>query len=440
MKFTAFWFRRDLRLEDNAGLYHALKSGLPVLCFFIFDKNILDLLSNKNDARVQFIFNSIFELHRELKTYGSSLIVGYDTPENCWKQWIREFNLDALYCNRDYESYPIERDKSIASLLSDYKIQFHSFKDHVIFEKKEVCKTDGSPYTVFTPYKNYCINKLLKEEEDIQNSYYLKSYPSIQYVNNLAKIDIPFKITLKEIGFRSSSIQIPAKKVSRELIKNYHLSRDTPSVPGTSKLGIHFRFGTISIREKARLSSNLNLIYLNELLWRDFYSTILQSFPYIEKNSFKPKYDQIEWINNEIQFRKWCEGKTGFPIVDAGMRELNETGFMHNRVRMITASFLVKNLLIDWRWGEAYFAEKLLDYDLASNNGGWQWVAGCGTDSAPYFRIFNPIAQQKKFDPNFLYIKKWIPEFDSDSYPQPIIDLKLSRDKCLYTFQKALQA
>lgn len=438
MKINAFWFRRDLRIEDNCGLFHALQSENPVLCFFIFDQNILDKLSNRNDPRVQFIFQQIESLHDELMKYGSSLIVTYDSPEAAWKKWIAEYDISEIYCNRDYESYALKRDLQIKDLCIQNKINWKSFKDHVLFELEEVLKSDGKPYSIFTPYKNFCLKKLQADQSDIQKSIYLQSYPSEKYTFNFLKIRKAIPLSLKSIGFEKSNFDIPSQQSSLKIIKDYHITRDIPSIQGTSRLGIHFRFGTISIREKARKSIHVNLTYFSELLWRDFYSMILQAYPDVEFNSFRPLYNNMEWRNNEKEFNKWCNGETGFPIVDAGMRELNATGYMHNRVRMIVASFLVKNLLIDWRWGEAYFAEKLLDFDLASNNGGWQWAAGCGTDAAPYYRIFNPIAQQEKFDPKFVYVKKWIPEFGTDKYTKPMIDLKDTRDRYLILLKQKL--
>ncbi|NOT38654.1 MAG: deoxyribodipyrimidine photo-lyase [Saprospiraceae bacterium] len=439
MQVAAFWFRRDLRLNDNAGLYHALKSAYPVLCFFIFDKIILDKLSNKSDSRVNFIFDQINLLQKELQALGSSLIVGYGDPHDIWKDWLNKYSIREIYYNRDYESYALQRDLFINNLARSKNIQLYSFKDHVLFEKNELCKSDNSVYKVFTPFKNSCIKKLTEGNTSIQESSFLKPFPNEKYYSNFAKINKVIPLTLESIGFLKSNQYIPSTEVSKSIIKNYHNTRDYPYLNGTSKLGIHFRFGTISIREKARNAFGLNTVYVNELLWRDFYSIILQAFPYVEKNAFKPNYDYIEWINDETQFAAWCNGATGFPIVDAGMRELNSTGYMHNRVRMIVASFLVKNLLIDWRWGEAYFAEKLLDFDLASNNGGWQWASGSGTDAAPYFRIFNPQSQQEKFDPEFKYIKKWVPEYGTDQYPKPIIDYKSTRERCLKAYSKALQ-
>ena len=440
MKYTIFWFRRDLRLEDNAGLYYALKSGLPVRSIFIFDKHILDRLSNPKDARVTFIHSRINELKIELKKLGSDLDVRFGSPEDIWKTLASDPSLEKVYTNRDYEQYALKRDDKVKQLLNKSKIEFNTYKDHVIFEKGEILKDDGDPYVVFTPYKRKWLAKLdLKHDwENIEESFYLKSYPSEENTSNFLKYTSSTQIDLNDLGFEKSDISIPGTLVARSIIKNYDQNRDYPAIEGTSKLGIHFRFGSISIREKARNARKLNATYLSELIWRDFYSMILQHFPHVEERSFRKKYDAIEWRNNEKEFESWCKGETGYAIVDAGMRELNATGFMHNRVRMIVASFLTKHLLIDWRWGERYFAEKLLDYDLASNSGGWQWAAGCGTDAAPYFRIFNPYTQADKFDKERRYIKKWVPEEGSSNYITPIVDHKIARARCLSTYKLAL--
>ena len=433
-----FWFRRDLRLFDNAGLYHALKKGKNVQPIFIFDRSILDKLEDKSDKRVEFIHNQLKFLKEQLNELGSDLWVFHGTPESVYKKIIKDHSIQTVWTNRDYESYALTRDGKIKDLLEKKNIGFQSFKDQVIFEKGEVLKKDGLPYTVFTPYKRKWLEKLDSRVMG-KNSYYLSSYPSADYNNNYNKTSSSPLLSLTDIGFKESAIRTPGTEVNQQLIRNYDRDRDYPAIAGTSRLGMHFRFGTISIREKARKARKLNDIYLSELVWRDFYSQILANFPHVEKNAFRKKYEQIEWRNNESEFLAWCEGQTGYPLVDAGMRELNQTGHMHNRVRMVAASFLTKHLLIDWRWGEAYFAKKLLDFDLASNNGGWQWAAGCGTDAAPYFRIFNPTSQMEKFDKEKKYIKKWIPEWGTDGYPQPIVEHKMARERCLATYKKALK-
>ena len=439
MRINIFWFRRDLRLNDNAGLYHSLKNGIPVLPIFIFDIQILSELPDKTDARVSFIHSSISDLKNELIAVGSDLDVRYGNPVEIWEDLIGEHQINEVYANHDYDSYSINRDNEIKNILKKNNIPFNTFKDHVIFEKEEVVKKDGNPYTVFTPYKKKWLEKIALSKKREEGSFYLQSYHTKKYLHNLLKFNILNHIpSLDDIGFKKSKIIIPGKIVPDKIIIKYHENRDFPSSSGTSRLGIHFRFGTVSIREKANKAMNLNPTYLSELIWRDFYNMILYYFPYVEKSAFRPQYNYIKWRNDENEFEAWCQGRTGYPIVDAGMRELLATGFMHNRVRMITASFLTKHLLIDWRWGESWFAEKLLDYDLASNNGGWQWAAGCGTDAAPYFRIFSPDAQTKKFDKSKEYIEKWVPEVHSDQYPDPIVDHRKARERCLETYKKAL--
>jgi deoxyribodipyrimidine photo-lyase len=428
---SIFWFRRDLRLHDNAGFYHALKSGLPVLPIFIFDPQILDKLSNKSDKRVTFIHQQLHKLKQELTALGSDLLVQYATPQQAWQNIIKQYDVKQVYTNHDYEPYAIKRDKEIGELLALKQIGFNSYKDQCIFEHNEVLKDDGKPYTVFTPYSKKWKAKL--------NTFYVKAYPNQKYFNNLVKVDKPGAMpSLASMGFEPSSFLFPSTEVAQSIIKNYDKTRDFPGIVGTSKLGIHFRFGTISIREKARKALELNQTYLNELIWRDFYMQILAHFPHVTQGAFRPEYDLIEWRNNEKEFDAFCQGKTGYPIVDAGMRELNTTGYMHNRVRMIVASFLTKHLLIDWRWGEAYFAEKLLDFDLSANNGGWQWAAGCGTDAAPYFRVFNPYLQTERFDKQLTYIKKWVPEVGTASYPKPIVDHDFARKRCLEVYKTGL--
>jgi deoxyribodipyrimidine photo-lyase len=429
-KIAVFWFRRDLRLNDNAGLFHALQSGLPVLPVFIFDTDILEKLSSKNDARVTFIYNQLQKVNSEIEKHGSSLKVIHDKPLEAFRKLIGEFEIEAVYTNNDYEPYAIQRDKEIYTFLKSIGIKFHSFKDHVIFELNEVLKDDGTPYTVFTPYSRKW--KQVLENNEIQE------FPSQKYLNGLLKTK-PFHFPeIGEIGFEKSQIQIPEMNISEQLVRDYAEKRDLPALDATSKLGVYLRFGIISIREVTQIARNFSEVFLNELIWRNFFSNILWHFPHVESKAFKPKYDFIQWRNNEKEFDSWCRGETGYPLVDAGMRELNDTGFMHNRVRMVTASFLTKHLLIDWRWGEAYFAEKLLDFDLASNNGNWQWAAGCGCDAAPYFRVFSPDAQQKKFDTQAKYILKWVPEFGTVKYPQPIVNHSFARERVLRVYKSAL--
>lgn len=424
------WFRRDLRLEDNAALYHALKNNSSVVPIFIFDKNILNALENKQDARVHFIHSALQKIQGQLASFGSTLKVYYGKPEELWPQIIQEFQPKAVYTNHDYEPYAIQRDTAVGELLAQHNVALHTFKDQCIFEKSEVVKDDGKPYTVFTPYSRKWKQKL--------TAFYLKAYPTERYFSNFNKAPQEPIPSLESMGFEASTIQIPSAEVEPEIIKKYHEQRDIPSIKGTSRLSVHLRFGTVSIRKLAQIGLNTNEKWLNELIWRDFYMMILWHFSHAVSGAFKPQYNAIEWRNNEQEFKAWCTGNTGYPIVDAGMRELNATGFMHNRVRMITASFLVKHLLIDWRWGEAYFAEKLLDFELSSNNGGWQWAASSGCDAAPYFRVFNPELQTKKFDPQLKYIKKWVPEFQELTYAKPIVEHKFARERVLETYKKAL--
>jgi len=426
-----FWFRRDLRLDDNAGLYHALKSGNPVLPVFIFDKEILDKLEDKDDARVTFIYDAIDDLNKELYKHGSTLIVLYDKAEHAWDKLLNDYKIATVYTNHDYEPYAKKRDNAIAQKRSKHGIELKTYKDQVIFDRGEVLKDDGKPYTVYTPYKNKWYQKL--------KPFYLKAYPTKKYLKNLYKTG-PLKVpSLKEIGFERSSLAIPGREYE-DVIKDYAEKRDYPAIKGTSHIGLHLRFGTVSIRELANIANSYHeKTWLNELIWREFYMMILDHFPETMDHAFRPEYDRIKWVNDEAQFKAWCDGETGYPLVDAGMRELNATGYMHNRVRMVVASFLSKDLLIDWRWGEHYFARKLLDYEMASNVGGWQWAAGSGTDAAPYFRIFNPDSQAKKFDPELKYIKKWVPEYaDFSRYPKPIIDHAFARERCLKAFKAAL--
>ncbi len=429
-KINIFWFRRDLRLHDNRGFFEALQSDLPVLPVFIFDKNILDKLNARDDARVTFIHKQVQKIKNALEEAGSSLKVVFSTPLEAFEILIEEFNIHKVFANKDYEPETTNRDNEINAFLQSRNIGFSMYKDHVIFEENDIVKDNGEPYTVFTPYSRKWKTQLGNQE--------IPYYPSERLLRNLMKTSPFWFPGLNDIGFENSTIEVPDPNFSESLISNYKNTRDLPALDGTSRIGVHLRFGTVSIREVTNIAREMSQTFLNELIWRNFFIDILFHFPHVVQNSFKPKYDFIAWRNNEKEFEKWCGGETGFPMVDAGMRELNKTGFMHNRVRMVTASFLVKHLLIDWRWGEAYFAEKLLDYELASNNGNWQWAAGCGCDAAPYFRIFNPESQQKNFDPKGEYILKWVPEYGTVNYPNPIVDHKFARERVMKVFKEAL--
>ncbi|MBZ9730936.1 DNA photolyase family protein [Salegentibacter sp. JZCK2] len=426
-----FWFRRDLRLDDNVGFLKALKSEKPVLPIFIFDTEILDKLP-KDDARVSFIHEQLQQMRQELQDdYGSSIAMYHGKPKEIFQQIIKDYKVTEVFTNHDYEPYAAKRDKEIAELLSENNIEFHTFKDQVIFEKDEVVKKDGDPYVVYTPYM-----RVWKEQF---KSLDPKIHYTSQYLDNLVKNTRLPNLSLKDIGFTTSEIKVPDYDVTPTLIQQYEKTRNIPGKEGTSRLGAHLRFGTVSVRkmvEKANAESNKT--FLEELIWREFFMQVLYHNPDTVTDSFKKKYDRIEWRNNEDEFEKWKAGKTGYPLVDAGMRQLNETGFMHNRVRMLVGSFLCKHLLIDWRWGEAYFAEKLLDYEMSSNVGNWQWVAGSGVDAAPYFRIFNPTTQIDKFDKDKKYIKEWVEEFGTDKYPEKMVDHKEARERALKVYKDAV--
>lgn len=428
-KISIFWFRRDLRLKDNHGLYQALESGKKVLPIFIFDEDILDLLENKLDKRVDFIVQALQTLNSFLKSKNKGIKIFKGKPLEIYKKLSQNYEIEAVYSNEDYEPYAIKRDQEIANFLASKNIAFHQFKDQVIFHKDEIVKADKKPYTVYTPYSKLWLNEFQKVD--------LQGFPSEKKLDNL--LEIPFEeFKIEDIGFQKTDLAFEVPEADLHIIKTYEETRNFPAVKGTTQLGVHLRFGTISVRKLAKIAKENNLTFLKELIWREFFMQILYHFPKVVNHSFKSKYDAIPWENNPEFLEKWKAGKTGFPIVDAGMRELNATGFMHNRVRMITASFLIKHLLTDWRIGEAYFAEKLMDYDLSANNGNWQWCASSGCDAAPYFRIFNPDEQQKKFDPDFKYIKKWIPEFGTKYYPKPIVEHKKAREKVLKVYKEAL--
>lgn len=426
-----FWFRRDLRLDDNIGLYQALRAKYPVFPVFIFDSDILEHLP-EHDARVTFIFETLQNINQTLQThFGSGIAMFYGKPIDIFKQLAQNYSIETIFTNHDYEPYATKRDQEIKTFLSSKSIDFKTFKDQVIFEKGEIVKSDGTPYVVYTPYM-----KLWKTVFKTQKLDMVDTKP---YLNKLVKdINLPV-VTLYDMGFKPSSQSVKQYTVTPNLINNYEATRNFPAQDATSRLGPHLRFGTVSVRRMIEKAvAEQNEIFWQEFIWREFFMQILWHFPHTVTQSFKPQYDRILWRNNETEFKAWCEGKTGYPLVDAGMRQLNETGFMHNRARMLVGSFLCKHLLIDWRWGEAYFAEKLHDYEMASNVGNWQWVAGCGVDAAPYFRIFNPTTQIEKFDKQLEYITQWVPDFKELTYPTPIVEHKFARERCLKVYKAAL--
>lgn len=428
---AVFWFRRDLRLDDNVGLYHALRSENKVLPIFIFDTNILERLP-KDDARVSFIYTQLQHIKKELnQKYDSDIAIYHGKPLEVFAQLLGTFDIAAVYTNHDFEPYATARDTEIQGFLEKNGIGFKTFKDHVIFEKDQVVKDDGKPYVVYTPYKN-------RWKETFNSSIHLINHTAD--FSNLSKLEGLPNPSLGDMEFVASNIQVPDYLTTPKLINNYEATRNFPAIKqGTSRLGPHLRFGTVSIRKMVKKAiAEENEVFWHELIWREFFMQILWHFPHTVDKSFKPKYDRIEWRNNEAEFERWKNGQTGYALVDAGMRELNTTGYMHNRVRMLVASFLCKHLLIDWRWGEAYFAEKLLDYEQASNVGNWQWASGSGVDAAPYFRIFNPMTQVDKFDKQKEYINKWVPELQELTYPTMMVDHKMARERCLSTYKTAL--
>ena len=423
-----FWFRRDLRLEDNTALAQALASGLPVLPIFIFDTNITDELPH-DDSRISFIYKTLSEINGDLRKNGSSLFVTKGDPLRKWQQLIAEFDISSVYINKDYEPYAIHRDREVEELLKKNGISLFRYRDQVIFQENEILKPDNKPYTIFTPFKNRWLKKLNEDPAAI-------SPVKVEKQGKFYQCGYAFP-SLQDIGFSESSIRVRPFDLSA--IPEYHKYRDLPAVDRTSYLSPHLRFGAVSIRYIASLALKQNMSFLNELIWREFFMQILFHFPSVVTDNFKPVYDNIDWRNDENEFQRWCKGETGYPIVDAGMRQLNKTGFMHNRVRMITAGFLCKHLLIDWRWGEAYFAQKLLDYELSSNNGNWQWAAGTGCDAAPYFRVFNPETQQKRFDPEEEYIRRWVDNYGKTDYPEKIVDHEFARKRALTVYKSGIK-
>jgi deoxyribodipyrimidine photo-lyase len=417
MHHALVWFRRDLRDFDHAALYHALKSAQSVYCIFIFDSEILDKLSNKEDRRVEFIWESVLELKNALQKRGGDLIVKHGSARELIPQTAIELNIQVVYTNHDYEPSAVERDEVVAQQLAKYKIEFHHFKDQVIFEKDEVLSLSNKPYSVFTPYKNAHLKKL--------NDFYLKPYPIDRYFQYLAKVRPSALLSLESMGFARtnlSAIKLPTGMTGgaqlladfEDRMDFYKDTRDYPSIKGVSYLSVHLRFGTVSIRHLARQAINRAntgaQTWLNELIWRDFYFQIMHHNPHVASGeSFKAAFNGLPFPNNQTLFKAWCTGQTGYPLIDAAMQQINQTGFMHNRLRMVVASFLVKDLLIDWRWGERYFAEQLIDFDLSANNGGWQWAASTGCDAQPWFRIFNPVTQSERFDASGKFIRKYLP-------------------------------
>lgn len=428
-KVVIFWFRRDLRLEDNIGLYHALKSDHPVLPIFIFDTEILEELDDKKDRRVDYIHQALTSIHSKLNTYGSNLYTYLGGPLEVLESLSKTYAIQSVVCNRDYEPEAIHRDRDIYNYFKALDIPFKAYKDQVIFDKKDILKKDDTPYVVYTPYSNQWKAKLQAKDYTTVN---------LDYSNLFKDAPVPI-LSLKDIGFQKTDMVFEEPELDASIIDTYDKYRDFPAKQGTTKLGIALRFGTISVRKCVAFALEHNVVWLSELIWREFFMQILYHYPEVVRQSFRQKYDYIKWRNNEEEFALWCEGKTGYPIVDAGMRQLNETGYMHNRVRMVVASFLCKHLLIEWRWGEAYFAQKLNDYDLSANNGNWQWAAGTGCDAAPYFRVFNPELQTKRFDKDLQYIRKWVPELDTLAYPEPMVDHKFARERALQVYKEGLK-
>ena len=429
-KISIFWFRRDLRLHDNKAFFHALQSEEKILPIFIFDIDILKKIP-KNDARISFIFSELKAMNTHLESFETEIKMFHGNPKEIFGSLMKKYNIVKVFTNHDYEPYAIKRDIDIKELLTRSKIDFQTHKDQVIFEKNEITKKDGKPYVVYTPYSKRWLEKYETNKPE--------NYPSEDFLDRLYKKTKSKTLTLSDIGFIETNTPIKNYIFNSRIINEYEETRNFPALDNTSKLGPHLRFGTVSVRQMvSRADAQENKIFLKELIWREFFMQILWHFPQTHKNSFKSKYDRIIWRNDEEEFKKWCDGNTGYPMVDAGMRQLNKTGFMHNRVRMLVGSFLCKHLLIDWRWGEAYFAEKLHDYEMSSNVGNWQWVAGTGVDASPYFRIFNPTSQIQKFDKDLKYIQKWVPDFQELTYPSPMVEHKFARERCLKTYKDAL--
>lgn len=429
-KVNVFWFRRDLRLQDNCGLYHALSEGLDVLPLFIFDPEILDDLNNRSDARLQFIHQELEQINVDLKSKGSRLFVFHNAVEKVFEDLLQDCEIEAVYCNSDYEPYAIQRDEKVKELLAKNGTKLKSYKDQVIYEKDDILKVDGSPYLVYTPYSKQWLKAFEKQKIEV--------YSSALRFGNWLQSDWESIVSLEQMGFKKTDIEFPSRQLNEQTLKGYAEERNSPVKDSTSRLGIHLRFGTVSIRQIIKKAAKHSEVFLKELIWREFFMMILYHYPKVVDQNFNSKYDGLQWRNKEEEFERWCNGETGYLLVDAGMKELNKSGFMHNRVRMLVASFLCKHLLIDWRWGEAYFAEKLLDYELSSNNGNWQWAAGTGVDAAPYFRIFNPMTQLEKFDPNQHYVKRWLGDQYTSRSIEPMVDHKEARERALERYKSAL--
>jgi deoxyribodipyrimidine photo-lyase len=429
MKINIVWLRRDLRLDDNTGLNSALNSGMPVLIVFIFDTNITDDLLT-DDPVISFIYENLVSINSELKKTGSSICILKGDPVRIWEELIISFDIKTVFINKDYEPYSIQRDNAIEAILNNKQITVLRFKDQVIFEEREILKPDNKPYTIFTPYRNSWL-------KNFKDHFPEKSAFSSKEKQNYYKCNFDFP-SLEKLGFSKSSVKV--KPYDLSVIKTYDKFRDFPAADKTSYLGSYLRFGTVSIRKIVQIALTENAVFLSELIWREFFMQILFSFPNVVTGNFRTKYDDIQWRNDEKEFERWCNGETGYPMVDAGMQQLNKTGYIHNRVRMIAAGFLCKHLLIDWRWGEAYFATKLLDYELSSNNGNWQWAAGTGCDAAPFFRVFNPESQQKKFDPKKEYIREWVEDLDKPGYPKPIVDHDFARKRAISVYKSGLKS
>ncbi|TGE15405.1 cryptochrome/photolyase family protein [Hymenobacter elongatus] len=436
-KIVLFWHRRDLRLHDNAGLAVALQSGLPVVPLFIYDREILDQLPSRRDARVTFIYDEVERLGRQTEQAGGTFLAFYGRPLEVFAQLVQHYEVAGVYTNEDYEPYAAVRDAAIAELIKPAGTEFRVFKDQVIFAKNEILSKSGTPPRVFGAYSKTWLAALRDE--------HLVPYPSTEHFvesNLMPLAEAAPRPTLEQMGFERYEQFVPAAELpAAALVSNYHNTRDKPGLVNSStRRSVHLRFGTLSVRELMQQAKELNPKLLNELIWRDFFMMILWHYPFTATESYDPRLRLVPYRNNEDEFRAWCEGRTGYPLVDAGMRELNQTGYMPNRARIAAAGFLVKHLLIDWRWGDRYFADKLLDYDMSQNVGNWQWMAGTGAVAAPWFRVYSPQSQQEQYDTTFDYVRQWIPEFGTRDYPTPIVEHKFARERAIATFRAAYQA